>query len=86
MSAAIIELEKLMNKDAFTKLTEADQLLVAEKVLEERNKQGGLQATEESKIPNTAGKFFNEQNKLEAGYVLGIVEKVIAEVETKGTK
>lgn len=71
MSRALINLEAKMNngKD-FTNLPKADKLIVAQRVLEIRNEQEALEV-EGKVIPNTAGKFFNDENKLDASYVLG---------------
>lgn len=75
MSAAIVELEAVMTgQSVFTNLPSADKLIVAERVLEARNDIEDNLVVGGITIPNTAGKFFNDENKLDASYVLEQVE------------
>jgi len=68
MSRAIINLESVAeNNYKFTNLSRDDKEEVAKMVFDERNEAEGIKD-----IPNTAGKFFNE-NKLDASYVIGKV-------------
>ena len=77
MSRALINLEAKVvdNEKAFTNLPKADKLIVAQRVLEIRNEQEGIEG-----IPNTAGKFFSAKNTLDASVLFntdGVVDGVI---------
>lgn len=67
MSAALVNLEAHTDDNSvFTNLPSSDKLIVAERVLEQRNKEEGIDG-----VANTAGKFFNDDKELDASYVLG---------------